>query len=181
MRITLIRHLPTEWNRKTWLQGRRDIDISPLADTYLAEMEENQRILGLEFPFDKVLASTLKRTHQTAQHYGFQCETESLLDELDFGPYEGQPKEKLMETYGAEWLENPRELILGESIQNLEKRIVTFLNKYRSCPKLLVFGHGSWIRAFLSFSQFGHINNMNKIEVPNNACITVQIREGKGC
>lgn len=181
MRITLIRHLPTEWNRKTWLQGRRDIDISPLEHSFLTEIAKNQKILELEFPFDLVLASTLKRTHQTAQHYGYRCETESLLDELDFGLFEGQPKKKLIETYGVDWVENPKSLILGESIQNLEDRIETFLKKYKNYRKLLVFGHGSWIRAILSYSQFGHINNMNKIEVRNNACTTIQIGEGKEC
>lgn len=181
MRITLIRHLPTKWNKKTWLQGRRDVEISPLDEKLLSGIVENNKILYRLFPFDQVLASTLKRTHQTAEIYGFQCETESLLDELDFGPFEGQPKEKMIETYGAAWFENPKELILGESIRNLEDRILLFLTKYRDYRNLLVFGHGSWIRAFLSYSQYGHINNMNKIDVRNNACMTITIREGKGC
>lgn len=181
MRITLIRHLPTEWNQKTWLQGRRDIEISSLDEQLLGEIAKNKKILHDLLPFDHVLASTLKRTHQTAQLYDFQSETEGLLDELDFGPFEGLPKERLIETYGAEWLESPQKLILGESIQNLEERISSFIKKYRNCPKLLVFGHGAWIRAFLSYTQFGHINNMNKIEVLNNACMTIQIGEEKGC
>lgn len=179
MQITLIRHLPTEWNKKTWLQGRRDIEISPLDEQFLVGIAENKKIIHNMLPFDQVLASTLKRTHQTAELYGFQCETESLLDELDFGPFEGRPKENLIEAYGDKWFENPKELILGESIQTLEERISLFLTKYKDCSNLLVFGHGSWIRAFISYLQHGHINNMNKMAVGNNACIAMKMREGR--
>ena len=34
MQITLIRHLPTEWNKKQKLQGRRDIGISPITEDF---------------------------------------------------------------------------------------------------------------------------------------------------
>ncbi|MDV2887937.1 histidine phosphatase family protein, partial [Alkalihalophilus pseudofirmus] len=83
-------------------------------------INENQRILHSLSPFDLVLASTLIRTQQTAQHYRFYPETERLLDELDFGPFEGRPKEELLEILGDQWLENPKELVLGESIRHLE-------------------------------------------------------------
>ncbi|MFP3122517.1 histidine phosphatase family protein [Ectobacillus funiculus] len=179
MQITLIRHLPTKWNQKTWLQGRRNIELALLTEDFHKGIAENQQLLKKLFPFDLVLASTLKRTHQTAQLYGYQAETEDLLDELDFGPFEGQPKERLIEVYGEKWIENPKELVLGESIQNLEKRIVLFLDKYKDYGNLLVFGHGSWIRAILSYSQYGHVNHMNKVTVGNNECITLSMASRK--
>src|SRR3954447_9239269 len=120
MQITFIRHLPTEWNKKTWLQGRRDIGIIPITDIFQKEIAYNQKLLKSLSPFDHVLASSLKRTHQTAALYDYQAETEHLLDELDFGPFEGLPKEKLIESCGSKWTENPKELVLGESITNLE-------------------------------------------------------------
>ncbi|MCL6574265.1 MAG: histidine phosphatase family protein [Bacillus sp. (in: Bacteria)] len=175
MQITLIRHLRTEWNKKTWLQGRRDIELSPITEELSNGIVENQQLLKRVAPFDIVLASNLKRTHQTAQVYGFTYETDGLLDELDFGPFEGLPKEKLLEEYGHQWTRNPLKLVLGESISNLQERIVLFLEKYKKLNNILVFGHGAWIRAIISFSQYGDINNMNKIIVGNNACITLTI------
>lgn len=174
MNITLIRHLPTEWNKKTWLQGRRDIDLAPVTEEFVNKIEQNQEQLQKQ-PFDIVLASTLKRTHQTAHLYGYQPETEGLLDELDFGPFEGVPKGKLINEYGDKWIENPKELILGESLKNLEARIALFLKKYKDYHNVLVFGHGSWIRGFVSYVNFGDINNMNKIIVENNQCITIEV------
>lgn len=175
MQITLIRHLPTEWNKATWLQGRKDIELSPITDEILTEINQNQILLEKLLPFDIILASTLKRTHQTASLYGFKPESDELLDELDFGPFEGKPREKLLEIYGDAWFDNPKELVLGESLSNFEARIATFIKKYKKYQNLLVFGHGSWIRAIVSLNKYGHINNMNKMTVRNNECITLQI------
>jgi broad specificity phosphatase PhoE len=173
MQITLIRHLPTEWNVNTWLQGRQNIEILPMTERDQLEMVKNQNNLIRLQPFDIILASTLKRTQQTAKMYGMNVVTEPLLDELDFGKFEGRPKEELLRELGESWLENPRELQLGESVIHLENRIVDFIKKYISYDNILVFGHGSWIRAFISLVQNGHINRMNRIHVPNNTCITL--------
>lgn len=175
MQITLIRHLPTEWNQKTWLQGRKDIDLAIVTDEFHNGIARNQEYLKKLSPFDLVLASTLKRTHQTALLYGYHPETEALLDELDFGPFEGVPKEKLLKKYGDTWIENPKDLVLGESLINLEDRIRMFLKKYKESNNILVFGHGSWIRAMVSYNDYGHINKMNKVTVENNACITITV------
>ena len=173
MQITLIRHLPTEWNVNTWLQGKQNIEILPITDRDQLEMVKNQSNLNRLQPFDIILASTLKRTQQTAQLYGMNVVTEPLLDELDFGEFEGKPKEELIKELGDRWLENPRELQLGENVVHLENRIVHFIKKYQSYDNILVFGHGSWIRAFISLVQNGHINRMNRIHVSNNKCITL--------
>ncbi|WP_428911428.1 histidine phosphatase family protein [Niallia sp. Krafla_26] len=174
MQITLIRHLPTEWNVNTWLQGRRDIDILPVTEEVQEQIELNKRELKELAPFQFILASTLKRTQQTASLYGFETTIESLLDELDFGKFEGRTKKELMDEMGEDWLENPRNLILGENLTYFESRIIHFLEKYKEASNILIFGHGAWIRAFLSFVTIGHINQMNKMIVQNNECITIQ-------
>lgn len=171
MQITFIRHLPTEWNQQQKLQGRRDIALSAVTDSSKEGIVRNQKLLAQLPPFDAVLTSTLKRTQQTAGLYGYSFTAEPLLDELDFGPFEGLPKEKLYKEHGEQWLERPRELVLGESLLNLEGRIVSFLEKYKKRRNMLVFGHGSWIRAIVSYFHHGHINHMNQLTVENNECI----------
>ncbi|MCM3568030.1 histidine phosphatase family protein [Neobacillus mesonae] len=181
MQITLIRHLPTEWNKKQKLQGRRDILISDVSSSSRSQIEENLHVLKALSPFDVILASTLKRTQQTAHQYQFEPKIESLLDELDFGPFEGHSKELLFKMYGDTWLENPSSLVLGESIQHLEDRIISFIQKYQGCSNVLVFGHGSWIRGLISISRYGHINNMNKVSVANNECVTLTVKNALEC
>ena len=173
MQVTFIRHLPTEWNKKGMLQGRRDISILPVSSDLQKGISHNLLYLNRLSPFNMVLASSLKRTHQTASLYGYQCETEQLLDELDFGPFEGLSKAQLLDKYGSQWIEEPKSIVLGESLQNLEDRISLFIAKYKDYSNVLIFGHGSWIRAMISYSLHGHINDMNKVTVENNACFTL--------
>ncbi|MEW8988084.1 MAG: phosphoglycerate mutase family protein [Bacillus sp. (in: firmicutes)] len=174
MHITLIRHLPTKWNKDNKLQGRKDIEITEVSEDFQKKIEANKLLLKAFAPFDIVLASTLKRTHQTAKLYGYVPETEGLLDELDFGPFEGVSKEKLMTVHNGKWIDSPRELVLGESLVDFEKRVISFLDKYQDYTNLLIFGHGSWIRAIVSYHHYGDINKMNKMIVENNQCITLR-------
>lgn len=174
MHITLIRHLPTKWNQSNKLQGRKDIEITDISEIFQHKIEANKLLLKAFAPFDIVLASTLKRTHQTAKAYGYAPETEGLLDELDFGQFEGVSKERLMTAFDGKWIEAPRELILGESLIDFEKRVIAFLKKYSDYTNLLVFGHGSWIRAIVSYHHYGDINKMNKMIIENNQCITLR-------
>lgn len=173
MQITLIRHLPTDWNKTNKLQGKRDIPLAPVTEAFQKGMNKNKKNLKKRTPPSIVLASTLKRTQQTAEMYGYSYEIEPLLDELDFGPFEGYSKDQLIRKVGQLWIEKPKELILGEKITELEMRITQFIHKYKEFEHVLVFGHGSWIRAMISYRHFGDINQMNKIIVKNNECITL--------
>jgi broad specificity phosphatase PhoE len=178
MYLVLIRHLPTDWNKQGLLQGRQDVPIDPITPNIWNQIHKNKQLLNEIGPFDIVLTSTLKRTQQTALAYEcthFTCD--ELLDELNFGSFEGLQKRKLIETFHSEWLEQPRKLVLGESLAAFENRIFAFLDKYASYQKILAFGHGAWIRAVTSIHQTGNINQMNKIVVENNAIIQLDFNQ----
>lgn len=177
MQITLIRHLPTEWNNQQRLQGQRDIKISSPSKEILQGILENKKDLEQQEPFDYILSSTLKRTKQTAALYGYKPKPEPLLDEFDFGPFEGKEKELLLKVHGDKWNESPSELTFGEGMSHLHQRILTFLEKYKHSANLLLFSHGTWTRALISFHHYGHIDNMNKLVVHNNQCITINFAE----
>ncbi|HHW37848.1 MAG TPA: phosphoglycerate mutase family protein [Bacillales bacterium] len=175
MELLLIRHLPTEWNKSGLLQGSRDIPLLPVTDEDLAKLEANKNVIG-SFQANIVVASQLKRTQQTALNYGFPHPLiEPLLNELNFGKYEGFEKEQLLKV--KEWVSDPRSLTLGESLDDFEKRIIRFLTKYDHYTRILVFGHGSWIRALLSLNRVGSIKEMNQIEVHNNELIYLTINQ----
>ena len=73
-----------------------------------------------------------------------------------------------------QWINQPDHLVLGEPILDLEKRVKAFSTKYEPAPRILVFGHGAWIRALLSLHRYGSIRAMNKIMVPNNKLIFIE-------
>ena len=135
MKLYLIRHLPTEWNKKNLLQGKKDISILNISNEDKLQMEKNLQLIDTQ-RFDKVLTSTLKRTQQTASMYGYDVfQAEPLLDELNFGIFEGLPKSKLIEDTNNSWIEDPKTLVLGESLQSFEDRLILFLSKYRRYKK----------------------------------------------
>lgn len=176
MELTLIRHLPTEWNERGVLQGSKDIPILELSDEIKEEIEINKEMLKPTYSL--ILTSELIRTQQTAKGYGYECFViDPLLNELNFGEFEGKEKKLLIETYKNEWYTRPGEIMLGEKISNLEKRVHTFLQKYKDFESILIFGHGSWIRACVSYLKFGTINNMNQLEIKNNQLLTIKVRE----
>lgn len=175
MQITFIRHLPTDWNKKARLQGRRDITISPVTKSDIEDIQKNKRHLDRLAPFDHILSSTLKRTQETANLYGYSPEVDHLLDELDFGIFEGASKNKLAEELGMDWVEDPISVTLGEPVFELEQRIISFIHKYRVADNILAFGHGAWLRGALSYMKYGTINQMNKMVVKNNECFTIQV------
>lgn len=170
MEITLIRHLPTAWNHQGLLQGQRDIPIcEKTLEGDQTQIEKNCRQLQQTGPFGIVLASSLRRAQQTAHVYGYQDPViEPLLNELDFGAFEGHPKKELVSHFGDSWYNQPREIALGEGVATLEKRVLLVLRHYKNFQRILIFGHGSWIRALLSINQQGDVNNMNRVKVDNN-------------
>ncbi|MBM7644168.1 putative phosphoglycerate mutase [Scopulibacillus daqui] len=175
MRLMLIRHLPTEWNEKGLLQGKRNtaIDEKSLINQK-AGICHNKKILEKFKPFDCVLASELLRTQQTAKVYGFDFHAEPLLNELDFGEFEGTEKETFVQNH-IDWLSHPKKLILGESLADFEHRIFQFIQCYRKYEQVLAFGHGSWIRGLISIVNYGDINQMNRINVDNNELILLEV------
>lgn len=173
MQVVLIRHLPTSWNDKGYLQGKRDIPISlPIAETNRLEIEFNQSRLQKWLPFDGVFVSALKRTQQTAFAYGFDSPMiDPLLNELDFGSYEGKPKETLLADFNETWQYEPLRIELGESMDVFQERVLNFFTRHHRLNKILIFGHGSWIRALLSIVKYGDSNKMNQLTVKNNQCL----------
>lgn len=174
MLITLIRHLPTEWNKKGLLQGKKDIPILPITETIQQDIRRNLVRLSKTPPPSIVLASMLKRTQQTAYYYGFQPVIDGLLDELDFGPFEGKTKRELIKITGETWFINPKATVLRQHIEELEMRIRLFLEKYKNCEHVLVFGHGAWIRALISYINTRDVTKMNQMKVLNNQMIQIE-------
>ncbi|MFT4414106.1 histidine phosphatase family protein [Fredinandcohnia humi] len=178
MELILIRHLPTPWNTKGILQGRRDIPIQDLSESDKEDILRNKKQLKERETFSHVLVSSLKRTHQTAEAYGYtNFKVEPLLDELDFGDFEGKAKRELIETYKKEWFHTPSKVVLGEKLTDLENRMLAFINKYKNVDSVLAFGHGSWMRTCLSYERYGTIDRMNDIDIRNNQLLIIDVTQ----
>jgi len=178
MKIIGIRHLPTSWNKKGKLQGRRNIDIIPPNQSQVIQIKKNIRRFFLSYnrTRDIILCSELIRTQSTAQAYGiYDYQLEPLLNEFDFGWLEGTNKENIDSRLDGNWINNPKEVNLGEHIQNLQERITKFVELYYKYEQVYIFGHGAWLRAFVAIFKYQDLNMMNKIQVNNGDIVEIEI------
>jgi broad specificity phosphatase PhoE len=95
--IYLIRHGQTDYNLKGIVQGRG-------VDSELNTTGKQQARLFFEHyqhvPFEAVLTSTLKRTHQTVEPFlasGHQHQVKVELDEIDWGIFEGVEHDAILQ------------------------------------------------------------------------------------
>jgi len=95
LRLFLLRHGETDWNRERRHQGRTDTPLSEIGRT---QAEAAARELK-EHPIKAVYASPLRRARDTAAviaaSHGLEVETDEAFQELHFGRWEGLTREEI--------------------------------------------------------------------------------------
>ena len=168
MSFYIIRHLPTPWNLEKKLQGSKDISVTPPDINTLNKIKQNLKEFE-SIDFDHVLVSQLKRTRETAKHYGYlTVDEEPLINELNFGKFEGKSKELMLSQVGDNWYNDVTKVTLGETLLDFEHRINMFYQKYKN-KTVLIFAHGAVTRALIALSEDNTIKTMNKRDVHNNS------------
>jgi broad specificity phosphatase PhoE len=149
MRIILVRHGETLWNREHRCQGKTDTDLTLLG---LKQAEELAQRLGQE-QLAAVYSSPLKRARQTAQLiaqlHRLPVEIRAGLREMDQGGLEGKTFVELREEYGEfmeRWREDPAGVRLpgGESLDELQQRAWAEIERIRQehpQGQVVVVGH----------------------------------------
>lgn len=116
--LTIVRHGRTEANRDGLLLGRLDVDLDELGRAQAAALAAH---VG---PADRIVASPLRRTLQTAEAWGAPVETDDRWIELDYGEFDGTPTKDVPRETWAQWRHDldfrpPG----GESIRRLGRRV----------------------------------------------------------
>lgn len=157
MQCVYVRHGKTEYSLKNLFAGRRDIPIIGFDEALMSEAIT----LAKSSKPDLLLHSPLLRAVQTSEFFSKEFSfkmviSEPLLIERDYGCYEGLEKTKL----------NRKSLELEESvekIENLEARVISFIDKYKG-QNILVVGHSAFYRALIKFSESPKKSKLNCCE-----------------
>jgi broad specificity phosphatase PhoE len=155
MKLILIRHGETLWNKEERVQGRSDIELSAVGI-------EQARLLALSLKDQHICAihaSPLKRALKTAQiineFHRQEIKTHSDLMEMDQGDFEGFSFKELIATqkdFLNKWISNPASVRMpnGESLAGLQERawraLETIINQKENA---LVVAHNFTIAAIL--------------------------------
>ena len=181
MRMIIVRHGESEWNRIHRYQGQADAPLSELGARQaeaLARRLRNERL-------DAIYTSPLRRAALTARaiarhHPSVPFFTEPALLEIDHGEWQGKFVHEIAAEFGdglREWREHPTRAQMpgGESFSNILKRTLDF--KERLCAErgddtLLVSTHDVVVKILVSDALGMNMDRLNRIWV-TNASISV--------
>lgn len=158
MKLFLVRHGETDWNKELRYQGRRNTSLNSAG---LAQAKRAGEALKNYRP-SALFASDLNRTMETAkiigEVLGLQPQGEPRLQEIHFGDWEGRTYPEVFELYPNEvkiWREQPLEASVpgGEALRDVLARVLEALEEICATASgdVVVVTHGGPIRLFLSY------------------------------
>ncbi|MAO64018.1 MAG: histidine phosphatase family protein [Balneola sp.] len=176
--LFIIRHGETDNNKAGIIQGRSlDASINDLGRMQAEAIREAME----PFEIQKIIASGLRRTHETADPLATRRKLKihkySQLDEIDFGVLEGRSftkiKDEVMEVH-EKWKGGDVDFAPenGESPRHTFNRAndkVTDILENSSEESMVFFIHGRLTRILLSEWLGYGLRNMHKIEHQNGA------------
>lgn len=150
LRILLLRHAETDWNRQRRYQGWKDTPLSPTGRT---QAEAAARLLAGS-SIAAVWSSPLRRARDTAAAiaapHRLPVRTSEAFKEMGFGAWEGLTVDEVRERFPAHhraWLDAPHEASWpgGESLTEVRERALAGLDDLREAHRgqtVCVVSHG---------------------------------------
>ena len=196
VRIVLVRHGRTAWNRVERFRGRADV---PLDETGLAQAEAAARRVAAEWQPAAIYCRPLGRTVQTAEaigrHCGLRAQPYPDLIDIDYGQWQGLTPEEARAQWPAEvdaWYHTPHTVIIpgGESLADLRRRGIAAtraLAARHPGGTIVLVGHTAINRAILlgvlglGDDRFWHIRQepcaVNVFEITGDDYVLVSLNE----
>jgi probable phosphoglycerate mutase len=181
MRLIIVRHGESEWNRIGRYQGQADAPLSELGVNQARALAG--RLQGEKL--DAIFTSPLQRAARTAQEIArFHPEVplipEAALMEIDHGDWQGLLIDEVQMRYGdglSEWRLHPTRAQFpnGESFSNILKRVLDFKDDlaFTSANRtVLISTHDVVVKILVADALGMNMDRINRIWV-TNASISV--------
>ncbi|KHE72868.1 histidine phosphatase family protein [Halobacillus sp. BBL2006] len=176
MKVAIIRHGSTHWNKERRAQGKSDI---PLDADGRIDAEKLAGRLHSE-KWDVLYSSPLHRAKQTAEiiatSVGLEIRYDERLQEADGGQIEGTTEDERIEKWGENW----RSLELGmEKPDSLIKRSLEFIEDMITRDQgknIIIVSHGAWISHLLRELD---PENVTEEHMKNTSVSELFLRQGK--
>lgn len=192
MRLYMIRHGQTDWNKVKRLQGSSDILLNEQGEALAKVTGEGMK----KIPLDLCFTSPLKRAVRTAELVcggrDIPIIEESRIREISFGDYEGcihgLNGYNIPDPDFNNFFRKPEAYHVppnGESLQELLRRTGDFLREITQEESLkdkniLIATHGAALRALLSNMKGNEIKNFWEGAVHKNCAVScVELVNGK--
>lgn len=188
MRLFIVRHGETEWNRDGRFQGQRDTKLS---DHGLAQADAVADFLR-GHRFDAVISSPLERARVTGERIAAACgcdkfETVDALTEIGHGDWEGVLASEVAERWPElllQWHTSPHTVVMpgegGESLRGVQIRAMTAIDDIarRYGGDVVIASHDAVIKVLLCEFFGAPLSSFWRFQVANCSVSIVELRDG---
>lgn len=181
-KIILVRHGESELNIEGVYYGSLDPELTEKGK----KQAEKAREILKSIDYEKIYASDLKRAIDTAEIVNYK-KIEILIDEelreLNFGIFEGRTYKELQEKYPEELKKSQSNwenynYITGESVLELQKRAVNFIEKKVNLEgDTVLVTHWGVINTILSHYFSKGLDSYWKYSVKNGGIVIIEFSE----
>jgi enolase len=175
MRLIIVRHGESEWNKLNKFTGFKNIELS---ENGILEAKTSTK--DIESVIDIAFTSKLNRAINTCKiiknelKQDFDIIENEALNERDYGDLTGQNKSQLAKKFGDEQVQLWRRSIdtrppNGENLLDVIDRVSIFYNnviKKNNDKTILIVAHGNSIRALLCILEVFTLEEIIKFEIP---------------
>jgi len=131
--IILVRHGETEWNVGNIFRGRADVELNQTGIKQAEFLGEYLTDLEVDAIYSSPLKRALKTAEMIAGYHNLDIEITDALIDLDFGEWQGLPREEVQDKYKdlyAQWINSPEQAKMpsGEGLGDVRERAVGLVN-----------------------------------------------------
>jgi probable phosphoglycerate mutase len=185
MKVILVRHAQTQWNRAGMIQGQQDSPVTERGERETAALLAALKDEGYaaECVFSSPLARARSMGEQLAALFQAPLVIDAALMEQSFGRYEGLSTQKLQAEADALFAHDAAFCPPGgESLAQAVQRMLAFLQRQhtRAAHKTLcVVCHGHVTQGLLALLKEGSLENFARYAQPNASYAVLEMAEGK--
>lgn len=188
IRLYLIRHGETDWNKQKKFQGWTDIDLNENGKMQAELLGERFK----DIKVDEIYSSPLQRSVNTAKPIA-QIKNLSIIEnenfkEINFGEWEGLTVSEIYEKAGEDFvtfMKKPEEgTFPGDgSFANVTKRIAEGLEEVldgKEDKNIVIVSHGGIVRLTISYLMNFPGDWYNKTWIDNTSVSVIELSKNRG-
>ncbi len=188
LRILVVRHGETDWNKKRVFQGQTDTQLNHAGRTQAIAVQQALSSLQLAAVYSSDLSRARETAEIIAQPHHLEVQTDLRLREIGFGVFEGKSHEQLMVSEWADHFAKYKQDPLrnrppqGERPEEVLERVSTFYRdlctKHQAGETVLVAAHGGSCRMLICAAMEAAAELNRHIRLDNCSISELEYHDG---
>ncbi|MHB1461221.1 MAG: histidine phosphatase family protein [Armatimonadota bacterium] len=188
LRILVVRHGETDWNKKRVFQGQTDTTLNHNGEAQAVAVQHALFPLRLTAAYSSDLSRARKTAEIIAQPHGLVVQTDTRLREISFGVFEGKSHEQLLDSEWADHFINYKQDPFrnrppeGEQPEEVLERVSTFYQglceQHEAGETVLVAAHGGSCRMLICAAMGAPAELNRHIRLDNCSISELEYHDG---